>query len=139
MSESEPQLILAACREELLLAFPSAWAIYVYGSFARGDETPVSDVDLAVLLPADEIIVDPLSVASVVATRVHRDIDLVDMRRISDVLRREILSEGMSLYVALPDQVLEWEGTAMSRYQRYRREVRDLLEDFAKTGVGYAR
>jgi hypothetical protein len=33
--------------------------------------------------------------------------------------------------------VLEWEGTAMNRYQRYREEVRDLLDDFESTGIGY--
>jgi hypothetical protein len=32
---------------------------------------------------------------------------------------------------------LEWEGTAISRYQRYREEVSDLLKDFQKTGIGY--
>jgi predicted nucleotidyltransferase len=139
MPESEQQLILAACREALLIEFPDAWAIYVYGSFARGDQTPASDVDLAVLLPPEARIVDPLSVMSAIASRVHREIDLVDMRRVSDVLRREVLIEGIALYVSLPDQVLEWEGTAMSRYQRYRAEVHDLLEDFAKTGIGYGR
>jgi predicted nucleotidyltransferase len=137
MSESDRELILAACRDALLVSFPNAWAIYVYGSFARGDQTPVSDVDLAVLLPPDENIGDLLSVISDVASRVHREIDLVDIRRVSDVLRREVLMEGIALYVSLPDQVLEWEGTAMSRYQRYREEVRDLLENFAKTGIGY--
>jgi predicted nucleotidyltransferase len=139
MSESDPQLILAACREALLAVFPNAWAIYAYGSFARGDQTPVSDVDLAVLLPPEERMHDLLSVMSDVASRVHREIDLVDLRRVSDVLRREVLSEGIPLYVSLPDLVLEWEGSAMSRYQRYREEVRDLLEDFQRTGIGYGR
>ncbi len=82
---------------------------------------------------------DLLSVMSDVASRVHREIDLVDLRRVSDVLRREVLSEGIPLYVSLPDLVLEWEGSAMSRYQRYREEVRDLLEDFQRTGIGYGR
>jgi len=139
MPQSDHQNILAACRDALLTAFPNAWAIYVYGSFARGDETPSSDVDLAILLPPEESIVDLLSVLSDVASRAHREIDLVDIRRASDVLRREVLAEGITLYVSLPDRVLEWEGTAISRYQRYREEVRDLLEDFAKTGVGYGR
>jgi len=78
----------------------------VYGSFAREDQTPVSDVDLAVLLPPEENIGDFLSVISDVASRFHREIDLVDIRRVSDVLRREVLKEGIALYVALPDQVL---------------------------------
>jgi predicted nucleotidyltransferase len=109
MLDSERQLLLAAARDALLAAFPNVWAIYVYGSFARGDESSASDVDLALLLPVEE--------------------------RID--LRREVLAEGRTLYVSRPDMVLEWEGTAISRYQRYREEVRDLLEDFQKTSVGY--
>jgi hypothetical protein len=35
--------------------------------------------------------------------------------------------------------LLEWEGTAISRYQRYREEVRDLLKDFQSTGIGFHR
>jgi len=78
-----------------------------------------------------------LSIISNVSTRVHREVDLVDLRKVSDVLRHEILAEGRILHVSQPDRVLEWEGTAISRYQRYREEVSDLLKDFQSTGIGY--
>jgi uncharacterized protein len=139
MSDTDRQQILDTARDALLGAFPNVWAIYVYGSFARGDESRSSDIDLALLLPPDEEIVDLLSVVSDVSTRVHREVDLIDLRKVSDVLRREVLAEGRILYVSQPDRVLEWEGTAMSRYQRYREEVRELLEDFQSTGVGFRR
>jgi len=137
MSDTERQVALNAARDALLAALPSAWAIYVYGSFARGDDTNRSDIDLALLLPPDEQIGDLLGLLSDVSARVHREVDLVDLRRSSDVLRREVLADGLQIYVARPDEVLEWEGTALSRYQRYREEVRDLLDDFRKTGIGY--
>jgi len=137
MHDSDRQLLFDAARDALLTAFPNVWAVYVYGSFARGDESSTSDIDLALLLPAEERIDDPLSVVSAVSARIHREVDLVDLRKVSDVLRREVLAEGRTLYVSRPDMVLEWEGTAISRYQRYREEVRDLLEDFQKTGMGY--
>jgi predicted nucleotidyltransferase len=137
MSDTDRQTILVAARDTLLTAFPNAWAIYVYGSFARGDDSPESDIDLALLLPPDEKIDDLLSVISDVSTRAHREVDLVDLRKVNDVLRREVLAEGQTLYVSQPDRVLEWEGNAISRYQRYREEVSDLLADFQETGVGY--
>ena len=139
MSDTERQRILDTARDTLLKAFPNAWAIYVYGSFARGDHSPQSDIDLALLLPPDEKMDDLLSIISDVSTRVHREVDLVDLRKVNDVLRREVLAEGQTLYVSQPDRVLEWEGTAISRYQRYREEVSVLLEDFQKTGIGYSR
>ncbi len=45
----------------------------------------------------------------------------------------------MTLYVSQQDRVLEWEGAAISRYQRYREEVSDLLKDFQENGIGYGR
>jgi predicted nucleotidyltransferase len=137
MSDIDRQRLLDTARNALLSAFPNAWAIYVYGSFARGDHSPKSDIDLALLLPPDEKIDELLSIISDVSTRVHREVDLVDLRKVSDVLRREILAEGRILHVSQPDRVLEWEGTAISRYQRYREEVSDLLKDFQSTGIGY--
>jgi predicted nucleotidyltransferase len=137
MSQAERDEILAAARDALVAALPDAWAIYVFGSFAAGAEWPGSDLDLAVLLAPARRIESLLEVMGAVSARVHRDVDIVDLRRAGDVLRREVLSGGRALYVSEPDQVLAWEATAMSRYARHREEIRDILEDFRKTGVGY--
>ena len=137
MSQTDREGLLAAAREALLSALPDAWAIDVFGSFARAEEWPASDLDLAVLLPPARRIEHLLEVIREVSRRVHRDVDIVDLRRAGDVLRREVLMEGRLLYVAEPDQVLAWEAAAMSRYARHREEIRDILADFRKTGVGY--
>jgi predicted nucleotidyltransferase len=137
MSHSERDHVFSAARQTLLAALPDAWAIYVYGSFARGEEWPSSDLDLAVLLPPARKIENLLDIMSSVSERVHRDVDVVDLRRAGDVLRREVLTDGQTLYVSEPDQVLAWEGAAMSQYARHREEIRDILEDFHRTGVGY--
>jgi len=65
-------------------------------------------------------------------------VDLVDLRRASDVLRREVLESGRLLYAVDPQALLEWEAGALTRHEHYREEVRDLLADFDKDGVGYA-
>jgi len=138
MSE-ETERILDRARDALLASMPDAWAIYVYGSFARGDHWPQSDLDLAVLLPQGQTIPDLLGTIGTVATRCGRSVDLVDLRQGGDVLRREVLENGRTLYSSDPDLVLAWEASAMSRYARHREEVREILNDFEQTGVGYAR
>ena len=139
MTEVDRQRILTAARDTLLAELPDVWAIYVYGSFARGDEWPNSDVDLAVLLPADKQIEDLLGLMSEVSSRTQRDVDLVDLRKVGDVLRREVFEDGRTLFISQPDAVLAWEASAMSRYARHREETRDILEDFRRTGIGYGR
>jgi predicted nucleotidyltransferase len=137
MSPAEREQVLVEARNALLAALPDAWAIYAFGSCARAEDWPGSDLDLAVLLPPERRIEDLLGVMSGVSTRIHRDVDVVDLRRAGDVLRREVLMDGRTLYMSEPDQVLAWEAAAMSRYARHREEIRDILEDFRRTGVGY--
>lgn len=137
MTRTGRENILAVARDALLDAVPDAWAIYVFGSFARGEERPDSDLDLAILLPPGRRIGDLLGLIGNVSGRVHRDADVVDLRRAGDVLRHEVLMDGRTLYLAQPDQVLAWEGAAMSRYARHREEIRGILEDFGRTGLGY--
>jgi predicted nucleotidyltransferase len=137
MNTAERQHIFDAARDALVARLPHLWAIYVFGSFARGDEWPSSDLDLAVLLPPGERIGDLFDVMSEVSTKVNRDVDLIDLRNASDVLRSEVLGEGHALFVSAPDAVLDWEASAISRQARHREEIRDILLDFRRTGIGY--
>ena len=59
------------------------------------------------------------------------------LRRVGDVLRREVLENGRTLFESDPEKVLAWEASAMSRYAHYREEVRGILDDFRRTGIGY--
>ena len=139
MIDSERQTIFAAARDALLERLPNAWAIYVFGSLARGDEWPNSDLDLGVLLPPGETISDLLGLVSHVSTRVNRDVDLVDLRTVDDILRSEVLADGQVIFVSQPGAVLDWEASAMSRQARHREDIREILEDFRRSGVGYRR
>ena len=137
MTDSERQTIFDAARDTVLAALPDAWAVYAYGSFARGEEWPESDLDIAVLLPPNGRIPDLLELVGAISEHVRRNVDVVDLRRVGDVLRREVLDSGRTLFELDPEKVLAWEASAMSRYGHYREEVRDLLDDFRRTGIGY--
>lgn len=135
----ERQAMFDAARNVLLKALPDAWAVYLYGSFSRGEEWPDSDVDLGVLLPPGQQIEDKLSLTAELSHAVRREVDVVDVRRIGNVLRKEILEKGQALFVRQPETVLAWEASAMSDYARHRYGIREILEDFQRTGIGYAK
>ena len=98
---------------------------------------PDSDLDIAVLLSPEQCIPDLLELIGDISKHVHRDVDVVDLRRVGDVLRREVLENGRTLFESDPEKVLAWEASAMSRYAHYREEVRGILDDFRRTGIGY--
>jgi predicted nucleotidyltransferase len=129
--------LLERTRKAVLAELPSCRAIYVYGSRAQGLVRNNSDLDIAVLLPPGDRLPDRLALASRLASRLGMEIDLVDLRRASDVLRREVLASGIRIHQANLGEVLAFEAHALTRYGHYLREVADLLNDFHATGRGY--
>ncbi len=116
MTDVERENLLAIAGNELATALPQAWAVYVYGSFARGDEWPNSDLDIAVLMPPGQEIPDRLEVMSTVARRIGRDVDLADLRRTGLDLAIEVIRDGRPLWVRQRDATLQWEIQQMSDY-----------------------
>jgi predicted nucleotidyltransferase len=130
--------LLQAARTALLSAIPDAWAFYVYGSVARDEATADSDIDLAVLLPPGHTLPDRLQLSATLAHLLGQEVDIVDLREVGDFLRMEVLRDGQAFYVADPDRLLEWEAQAIAAFCEHRYRIRGILEDFSRTGVGYA-
>jgi predicted nucleotidyltransferase len=108
--------VFAAARDALWAAVPDAWALYAYGSFARAEEWPQSDLDLAVLLPPRHVITDRSGLAHRISRDVGREVDLVELRRAGLDLIREVLRDGRALRVAAESDTLAWEAEQMTAY-----------------------
>ena len=116
MIDSDRHRMLDAACGILAAALPQAWAIYVYGSVARGDEGPSSDLDLAVLLPPRARIPDKLELMAELARAAGRDVDIVNLRDADLDLVHALLCDGQQLLVRRADEVLGWEAERMSDY-----------------------
>ena len=111
----------------LATALPDAWAIYVYGSFARGDEWPDSDLDLAVLQAHGVGVADKLGLIAEVSRHVGRDVDIVNLREAGLDLAHEVLREGRPLLVRRESDVLGWEAERMTDYAEFNPRRADIL------------
>lgn len=80
----------------VLRHYPNAQAIYLFGSHADNTARPDSDVDIALLLPpaeaatVAEVMLSPCQAELMDAF--SRDVDLINMRRVSTVFQKEILA-----------------------------------------------
>ena len=71
--------------------------LWVFGSCARKEERPDSDVDLLVKFNENASILDFVHIKSEVRDVVGRDVDVVSSRGLSPFLGERILSEAVAL------------------------------------------
>jgi uncharacterized protein len=116
---------------------PNLIVLYQFGSRAKGDIRQDSDVDLAVLTG------DPLptwrrfELAQELAVRLHCDVDLVDLRAASTVMRMQVISTGECLDAPNGPARREFEMYAYSHYARLNEERREILNRVRASGVIY--
>jgi uncharacterized protein len=119
-------------------AVPSLIALYRFGSQAKGTAGPDSDLDLAVL--ASDLIdnLRRFEVAQELATQLHCDVDLIDLRAASTVMRMQVISTGDCLFSANDRLQGEFEDLVYSTYARLNEERREILNDVRARGSIYA-
>lgn len=135
------QLDVGAVTEAIRHEFPDLQALYVFGSMNDGTARATSDVDLGVLLPhrraqdAGSLAMSDLRFQ--VEAIVHREVDLINVRLVSMVFRKEIIAGGTAVFVGDERAVAEFEMLTMSLYQKLNEERREILRDLVSTGRAY--
>ena len=126
----------------ILEHYPSAQAIYLFGSYGTADEWPDSDVDIAVLLPPERgrrqphLMLTPCHYA--LADALGKSVDLLNAREVSTVFQKEIVQSGRRLYSKDENAVAEFEMLTLSHYQKLNEERKAILDSFQETGRAYA-
>jgi predicted nucleotidyltransferase len=123
--------------EYLRKSVPELIALYRFGSQAKGTARPDSDVDLAVLARDPIPAIRRFELAQELAIQLHRDVDLVDLRSASTVMRMQVISTGTCLDAPDEPARREFEMYAYSDYARLNEERRDILKRIAASGVVY--
>jgi len=132
MNQTGHQTFLDRVGDVLLSMEPEIVAGYVYGSYARGDSGPQSDLDLAVLLPPGSSLIDKLALMAALSRRMHRDVDVVNLREAGLDLTREVLRDGHKLFDRDQDQTLAWEAEQMTDYSDFNRRRAALLDMYLR-------
>jgi predicted nucleotidyltransferase len=101
--------------------------VYVFGSAAQGRERADSDIDLAFLAAQACPPYDVFMASQRIATIVGRDVDLIDLNRVGDVMKVQVLGGGRRILVADPLAADTFEMLALSDYARLNEERRAVL------------
>jgi predicted nucleotidyltransferase len=112
-------------------------ALYLFGSRARGDAGPDADLDLGLLAHGKLDPIERWKLQEDLAARAHANVDLVDLRQASTVMRMQVLRDGALLVDAHPSERQAFEAIALSAYARLNEERREILSDIAARGSVY--
>ncbi|HAO22803.1 MAG: hypothetical protein BWK80_12750 [Desulfobacteraceae bacterium IS3] len=122
--------------------FPNVQAIYLFGSYAAGEQRADSDMDIAILLPHDEAKQSKdLSFSDLkfrLSDIAKADVDLINLRLVSTVFQNEIINTGKRIYCADEFAADEFEALTLSFYQKLNEERAEILRDFFQTNRAYA-
>lgn len=107
-------------------------AVYLFGSYGTADERPESDADIALLLtPAEAKKAGSLAasaLASELARIIGRSIDLINLRRVSTVLQKEVIMAERRIFEGDLAAAEEFEMLTLSYYQKLNEERAGIIE-----------
>jgi predicted nucleotidyltransferase len=136
MSTTIPDLGAAIERLERRLGVDTLW---LFGSRARGGETPTSDVDLAGLFRSSPGPLDLFELRAELQDLLGMPVDLIDLDRASPVLAMQVLRHGSRLVDANPVRRHRFEAATPGRYDdlmRVRRPIEQkILERMTHGGT----
>ncbi|NJL18316.1 MAG: nucleotidyltransferase domain-containing protein [Nitrospira sp.] len=118
-------------------AVPNLIAIYRFGSAEQGAVRPDSDIDLALFSREALPELCRFELAQDLAIQLHRDVDLVDLRSASTVMRMQIISTGTCLTSVDEQARREFEMYTYSDYARLNEERGAIVKGITKRGLVY--
>jgi len=117
-------------------------AVYLFGSYGTGEEWPQSDVDIAVLLPPATAkslgFFDLINTQTALASGLHKSVDLVNLRRVSTVLQKEVVMADRRIHTPDEHAADEFEMLVLSLYQKLNQERAEVLSEGLRSGRFYA-
>jgi len=122
----------------ILKHYPTAQAIYFFGTHGTADEWPDSDVDIAVLLSPQRAKTARLLALSDLRFELEawlkKEVDLINLRRVPTVLQKEVIAADRRIYQADEYAADEFEMLTLSYYQKLNEERAEIVEDALTTG-----
>jgi predicted nucleotidyltransferase len=115
--------------EFLKKKIPELLGVYIYGSFAENRLTPESDIDIAFLTWKKISAVEKWKIQEELASLLDIDIDLVDLKDASVVLRAEVVENGVRIHTENKYECDNFEVTTYSMYADLNETRKDILND----------
>jgi len=103
---------------------------YIFGSSVKGNFRKESDIDIAVYIEED---IDDYTIfmkAQEIAVKLNRDIDLVNLKKVSTVFAAQIIFTGELIICGDINKKMEFEMNTLSQYAKLNEERVEILKHY---------
>ncbi len=123
--------------QEILTKKLNAVTIFLFGSFARRTTHSESDVDIAFISPHRTHRYDVFLVAQELASKLNKEVDLIDLNQASTVMQIQIIQESECLYDERSDDTTLLKVKWMKEYARLNEERECILDEITESRTIY--
>lgn len=109
---------------------PALLGIYIFGSYANNSMTPESDIDIAFLTYQKISPVEKWKIQEELASILFQDVDLIDLKDATTILRTEVVEKGKLIFSADSYQINHFVMTTYSMYADLNESRQDILTDY---------
>ena len=103
---------------------------YIFGSSVKGNFRKESDIDIAVYVEEDIADYTVFMKAQEIAVKLNRDIDLVNLKKVSTVFAAQIISTGELIICGDINKKMEFEMNTLSQYAKLNEERAEILKHY---------
>lgn len=114
-------------------------ALYGFGSTFSHQSNPESDIDLAALFSQPVSNIERWKFQEALASRLGRNVDLVDLSKASLVMKHQVVGSGTRLFCSDENACNLFETYILSAYCRFQEERKPILAEVFHEGSVYGR
>lgn len=123
--------------EVLQKGIPDLISVYCFGSSVQGYETLESDLDIAYLSDRQITNIKRWTIQEEIASLLRRDVDLIVLKTATDVMKFQIISKGVRIFVKDVRKAEQFEDLVYCLYLDLNEQRKGILEDIYKRGYVY--
>lgn len=104
--------------------------IYIFGSYAKGENTKNSDIDIAFYSKDEYDSFDIFLLAQEISAEIKKEVDLVQLKKSSTVFQKEVVENGVYIYEKSSLEREKFELLVYKKYFKLNEERKEIIDNY---------
>ncbi|MHD0318005.1 type VII toxin-antitoxin system MntA family adenylyltransferase antitoxin [Fusobacterium sp. THCT1E2] len=104
--------------------------IYIFGSYAKGEQNNDSDVDIAFYSLIRHDSYDIFLLAQEISLQLGKEVDLIQINFSTTVFQKEVIENGILIYEKNKIQREKFENLVLKKYLKLNEERKEIIDNY---------